>query len=103
VRVSIADLGLQSNIRKGLAQLLELRNGLRLVCDALALNCSARRFPRRTRLRKAVADHIIDVQVRLERLGFRHDSRGACVVNEGVFEVVDGRSCAREARNARCG
>jgi hypothetical protein len=101
VCVAIADLSLQADIGERLAQLLKLRNGLGLVYGHVNIPFTYMPQLLLTRLGKAIANHIIDVQVRLERLRFRHDGRRACVVNQGVFEVVDFGGEAGEARNSR--
>jgi hypothetical protein len=97
LRISIADLGLQSDVRERLAQLLELRNCLTLIYFTSAFMFPPSLFTSRTRLRKAIADHIIDVQIRLERLRLCHFRRRR--LNKGEFEVIDLGGQTREARN----
>jgi hypothetical protein len=67
----------------------------------LALNSHISPIAQLTRLRKAIANHIIDIQIALERLGFRHNSRWARIVEQRVFEVVDFRGQASKARDTR--
>ena len=38
MRLSIADLGLQPNVGQSLAELLKLRDGLRLVCAPVSIS-----------------------------------------------------------------
>jgi hypothetical protein len=81
VRVAIADLCLQTDVGERLAQLVELCNGLCLVYGPVSKWSTHVSLQLLTRLRKSIANHIVDVQVRLERLRLRHDGRRACVVN----------------------
>jgi hypothetical protein len=99
VRVAIADLRLQANIGESLTQLLKLRNSLCLICNSISPQSTLNYIHRLTRLRKAIANHIIDIQIALECLGFCHYSRWARIVEQRVFEVIDLGGETSEARN----
>lgn len=67
VGVAIADLGLQASVCESLTKLLELGGGLGLVCVSVSpLLHSPRPADQHTRVGKAVANHIIDVEVALQ-------------------------------------
>ena len=101
VRVAIADLRLQADVGESLTQLLELCNSLCLICTSISHQITSYTVAQLTRLRKAIANHIVDIQIALERLGFRHNSRRARIVEQRVFEVIDFRGEASKARNTR--
>jgi hypothetical protein len=59
-----------------------------------------------TRLCEAVADHVVDVEVRLHSLRFRHGGRGARAVEQSEFQEVDvpgeRRKVGNSTRRALC-
>lgn len=66
VRLPIADLRLQTNIGQSFTELLELRNSLGFVYAYISFQNPSHPSHKHTRLRKAVANHIIDVQIALK-------------------------------------
>ncbi len=78
VILSVADLSLQTNAPKSLAQLLELSSGFGFVYVGVSfLVLIIVRHTLRACLREAIGDHIVDVEVRLLRLRFGHLGRGS--------------------------
>lgn len=70
--IPIAGLCLQSHRRKSLNQLLKPRNRSSFACESLSIASSPRYPAILTRVCKPVADHVVDVHVRLESLTLRH-------------------------------
>jgi hypothetical protein len=92
VRVAIAHLGLHAHRRQSLDQLLEPRNRRRLVCRVSVWPRVTVPRQLRTRLREAVADHVVDVHVGLEGLAFRHCTDSARDTSKKVQEGIEFRS-----------
>lgn len=71
-----------------------------LTClDTCQLNALARRDTRRTGVCEAIAYHIVDVQIALQRLGFGHVRRQARG-EQGNFDAVYGPGERGEVRNS---